>query len=295
MALSYLTVSELLDTTNKSITTIFREKGSIWSAGWHNGIDIAAPANTPIKAAADGTAIVVKNGDGLGNYVAIRHTDGKASVYGHMIKWPSVKQGATVKKGQIIGYVGSTGLSTGNHLHFTLIDNYDKNPNLFYSGDLIDPIITMGLGSGIGFSSCAVGTIVEPNGTTKNIGDPATYYTKYTKPSSGSTSANTVTSNKNSSAKLKSIEEVAKEVIAGKWGNGNDRKNRLTKAGYNYNKVQDKVNEIFYSSKKTLKSIDEIANEVIRGDWGNGAERVQRLTAAGYNYTQVQKRVNELL
>lgn len=89
----------------------------------------------------------------------------------------------------------------------------------------------------------------------------------------------------------KTIDELAHEVIDGKWGSGKDRKNRLTQAGYDYNKVQDRVNEIL-SNKK---SIDEIAKEVIQGKWGVGKDRKERLTKAGYNYDQVQKRVNELL
>ena len=92
----------------------------------------------------------------------------------------------------------------------------------------------------------------------------------------------------------KTTEEVAKEVIAGKWGNGEDRKNRLTVAGYNYTSVQAKVNELMGKST-TGKTVDELAREVIQGLWGNGAERKNRLTAAGYDYSFVQKKVNELM
>ena len=91
----------------------------------------------------------------------------------------------------------------------------------------------------------------------------------------------------------KSNEEIAREVIAGKWGNGADRKNRLTAAGYNYAAVQAIVNKKVAGN--SLKPIDEIAREVIRGNWGNGAERVKRLTAAGYNAKAVQDRVNKLM
>lgn len=94
-------------------------------------------------------------------------------------------------------------------------------------------------------------------------------------------------------AAKKSDEEIAAEVIAGKWGNGTDRKNRLTTAGYNYTAVQAIVNKKL--EKSNLKSLDEIAKEVIRGKWGNGAERKKRLTTAGYNYTAVQDRVNKLM
>lgn len=92
----------------------------------------------------------------------------------------------------------------------------------------------------------------------------------------------------------KSIEEIAKEVINGKWGNGTDRKTALVNAGYNYDDVQAKVNELL-GTKTNLKSITEIAKEVIAGKWGVGAERKRRLTQAGYNYTRVQGKVNELL
>ena len=96
--------------------------------------------------------------------------------------------------------------------------------------------------------------------------------------------------------KTKSVEEVAKEVIQGKWGNGTDRKNRLTKAGYDYAEVQAKVNELISGkAKPKLKSVEEVAKEVIKGKWGNGTDRKNRLTQAGYNYTEVQKKVNQLL
>lgn len=91
----------------------------------------------------------------------------------------------------------------------------------------------------------------------------------------------------------KSNEEIAREVIAGKWGNGADRKNRLAAAGYSYAAVQAIVNKMVAGN--SLKPIDEIAREVIRGKWGNGADRKNRLTAAGYNYAAVQDRVNKLM
>ena len=92
----------------------------------------------------------------------------------------------------------------------------------------------------------------------------------------------------------KTTEEVAKEVIAGKWGNGEDRKQRLTAAGYNYSLIQAKVNELM-GKKTTAKTVDQLAREVIYGYWGNGQDRKNRLTAAGYDYSAVQNRVNELL
>lgn len=91
----------------------------------------------------------------------------------------------------------------------------------------------------------------------------------------------------------KSVDEIAKEVINGKWGNGDARKNALEKAGYNYSTIQARVNELC-GAPSNKKSVDTIAREVIRGDWGNGADRKNKLEKAGYNYNEVQKRVNEL-
>ena len=88
----------------------------------------------------------------------------------------------------------------------------------------------------------------------------------------------------------KSNEEIASEVIEGKWGNGEERKNRLTNAGYNYSDIQKIVNQ-----KLNKKSNEEIAKEVIGGKWGNQPERQKRLEKAGYNYKEIQKLVNEML
>lgn len=94
----------------------------------------------------------------------------------------------------------------------------------------------------------------------------------------------------------KSVNTLAREVLAGRWGNGADRKARLTKAGYNYNKVQAAVNKLVKASQMSEdKKINAVAHEVIAGKWGNGQERIDRLKAAGYNPGKIQKRVNEIL
>lgn len=92
----------------------------------------------------------------------------------------------------------------------------------------------------------------------------------------------------------KSVDEVAKEVIRGEWGNGDERYNRLTNAGYNYNEVQAKVNELLNSNKPTpapTPSIDilDLVRKTIRGDFGNGEARRKAL---GSNYDEVQRQVN---
>lgn len=99
----------------------------------------------------------------------------------------------------------------------------------------------------------------------------------------------------------KTNEEIAKEVMAGHWGNGVDRASALKAAGYDYHAIQKIVNDMIYgivpsgSSKPATKSVEELAREVIRGEWGNGKQRKERLTAAGYDYSAIQKKVNELL
>lgn len=96
---------------------------------------------------------------------------------------------------------------------------------------------------------------------------------------------------KNNTGK-KTVAEVAKEVLDGKWGNGNDRKNRLIAAGYNYDTVQKKVNKLV---KKLKANVTKIAKEVIAGKWGNGEERRVKLTAAGYDYDTIQDKVDKLM
>lgn len=98
-------------------------------------------------------------------------------------------------------------------------------------------------------------------------------------------------------AAKKSVDVIAQEVIQGKWGNGNNRKNRLTAAGYDYNTVQAKVNALAGQKKPiaTKKSNDAIAQEVINGKWGNGQERINRLKAAGYDPNAIQSLVNKKL
>lgn len=96
----------------------------------HTGVDWAAPAGTPILAAGDGTVEQVGGKGGYGNYVRLRHANGFATAYGHMLRYaPGLVPGVAVKQGQIIGYVGSTGLSTGPHCHFeVLVNNNFVNP-----------------------------------------------------------------------------------------------------------------------------------------------------------------------
>lgn len=92
----------------------------------------------------------------------------------------------------------------------------------------------------------------------------------------------------------KDVTTVAKEVLAGAWGNGDERKNRLTAAGYDYAAVQAEVNRLASGASTPKKSTTEIAKEVLAGKWGNGDDRKKKLQAAGYNYAAVQAEVNRL-
>ena len=83
----------------------------------HGGIDIAAPNGTPIMASKAGVVVISQYGSSYGNYVVLSHPDGTRTLYAHMSQ-RSVSAGDTVSQGQTVGLVGSTGSSTGNHLHF---------------------------------------------------------------------------------------------------------------------------------------------------------------------------------
>ena len=89
----------------------------------HTGTDVPAPGRTPIYAAQDGIVTTVnrnKDASSYGYYCIISHGSGYATLYAHQCQVPPVTEGQTVSKGQVIGYVGTTGRSTGNHLHYEL-------------------------------------------------------------------------------------------------------------------------------------------------------------------------------
>lgn len=101
----------------------------------HGGTDIGASYGSSIYAADSGTVVTVGyDANGYGNYVMIDHGNGMQTLYGHMSS-VAVSQGQSVSKGQTIGYVGSTGLSTGAHLHYEVRQNGERvNPENYYSG-----------------------------------------------------------------------------------------------------------------------------------------------------------------
>ena len=118
-------------TTNFKVTSKYGYRGDPFTGEWefHNGIDLAAPKNTPIVAARSGKVTFAGYQEGgAGYYVWINHGDGYKTIYMHMTRY-IVAEGDYVEAGQIIGYVGSTGYSTGNHLHF----------GIKYNGSYVDP------------------------------------------------------------------------------------------------------------------------------------------------------------
>jgi murein DD-endopeptidase MepM/ murein hydrolase activator NlpD len=104
---------------------------------FHTGIDFAASEGTPIYATGDGVVEKADNlEEGYGNHVVINHGFGYETLYGHMSKM-AVTVGQKVKRGQIIGYVGCTGLCSGDHVHYEVIKNGEKvNPVDYFYNDL---------------------------------------------------------------------------------------------------------------------------------------------------------------
>lgn len=172
------------------ITSKFGKRTLNGKTSQHNGIDLVARAagggsrTDYITAHTAGTVDGVGYDKSAGNFVRIKVADKVFMHYYHLKEKSKLKKGAAVKQGEIIGYMGSTGNSTGAHLHFGIKDN----------GKWVDP---------------------QP-------------YLDKDYPV----------------AKKKTNEEVAKEVIQGKWGNGAARKKALQQAGYNYAEVQKAVNKL---------------------------------------------------
>ena len=130
------------------ISSIFGGRTSPITGRWesHTGTDIPAAGGTQIHAAQGGIVTVSKYNVSYGNYCMISHGNGYVTLYAHMKTLPIVKEGDTVTKGQVIGYVGTTGSSTGNHLHFELRINGVRNnvlklyPTLPYTGPYVSII-----------------------------------------------------------------------------------------------------------------------------------------------------------
>ena len=105
-----------------------REQPTAGASTYHEGVDLAGPEGTPIYATRSGVVTAAKSSNAGGNYVTINHGDGFSSSYLHLRNYV-VKRGQAVSAGQLIGYMGSTGISTGSHLHFAI----------YYNGRAVNP------------------------------------------------------------------------------------------------------------------------------------------------------------
>lgn len=93
----------------------------------HPGVDFGAPEGSPVLAAGDGTVEEVKWAGGYGHWLKLGHADGFETGYGHLLRYAAgLRPGVAVKQGQVVAYVGSTGLSTGPHLHFEMMHDGEK-------------------------------------------------------------------------------------------------------------------------------------------------------------------------
>lgn len=100
----------------------------------HKGIDLAAPIGTPIQSVGDGTITNIGRHNGYGNMIEIKHDKTYSTLYGHMLRFAKgLSKGSKIKRGQVIGYVGQTGLATGPHCHYELhVHNQPRNPTTTY-------------------------------------------------------------------------------------------------------------------------------------------------------------------
>jgi murein DD-endopeptidase MepM/ murein hydrolase activator NlpD len=107
--------------------------------GFHFGVDLADPQGTPIRAAADGIAYPLPDYEYYGNHVLLQHAGGLATVYGHLVRM-NVGWGQAVRRGDLIGWVGTTGNSTGPHLHFEVrFGGVAVDPVPYLSGSPAEP------------------------------------------------------------------------------------------------------------------------------------------------------------
>lgn len=113
---------------------------------FHHGIDVAMPSGTPLTAGADGVVAHKGSGGSGGNTVLLKHAGGMHTVYYHMQRPSPLRVGAAVKTGDVVGYVGTTGASTGPHLHFELRrsrnwgDTIDPAPHIVKAQTVPEPV-----------------------------------------------------------------------------------------------------------------------------------------------------------
>lgn len=109
-------------TSKFTLSARFGQGGAMWSSGQHTGLDFAGAVGTPVVAAADGTVASAGPAGAYGNLVEIKHGDGTRTLYAHLSAI-DVKAGQKVERGQRVGALGTTGNSSGPHLHFEVRDH----------------------------------------------------------------------------------------------------------------------------------------------------------------------------
>jgi len=120
------------------ITTPYKKAGKMWSKGYHTGVDFAQPVGTPVLAVTDGKVANANWGKAYGTQIVQDLGDGTFCIYAHLSK-SNKKAGEAIAKGELIGYVGNTGNSSGAHLHF------ERRNNIRWSaGQDIDPAEILG-------------------------------------------------------------------------------------------------------------------------------------------------------
>lgn len=206
---------------------------------------------------------------------------------GHTLAYITAHSAGIIKQVQTgkVNAKGSTGLeSYGN---FVKIEHENGFSTLYAHLEYVDSSIYVGKyvnkGAILGYmgeSGNAYGRHLHFEVRKNNVRiDPTPYLDK------------DFTENKQNTSNL---EEVAKDVIRGVYGNGEMRKQKLKNAGYNYSEVQAIVNKMLNGSSNNV-NLEDVARDVIRGVYGNGEERRQKLEKAGYNYSEVQAIVNRML
>jgi murein DD-endopeptidase MepM/ murein hydrolase activator NlpD len=164
---------------NASLSSPFGERlGPMGGGGtrMHRGIDLAAPSDTPVRAAGDGVVISVGPRGAYGHYVCIRHDDTYETAYAHLSRYADrLERGAQVRQGEVIGYVGSSGRSTAPHLHYEVlvdgiqVDPFEVGPSLAQSikGGAVGSVRAVGeafLSAGKAVTGTAKRRLIEPVG-----------------------------------------------------------------------------------------------------------------------------------
>jgi murein DD-endopeptidase MepM/ murein hydrolase activator NlpD len=124
------------------VTTAYKKPGSHWKAGYHTGIDYRAPQGAPVVAAQAGRVLEVGKvswGDSYGTAVIVVHRDMTRAIYAHLSK-VLVRRGQELEAGDRLGKVGSTGNSTGSHLHFEVRTGNNGDGSGYKYGDDVDPV-----------------------------------------------------------------------------------------------------------------------------------------------------------